>query len=232
MRKALPVDIDFGDVTMAMRDLLRRMGKKPFRPAAAAANFFLAATHPNTIKIARSAMIGVGFRAQRLANRLLKPVARAQTRMPPATVGKPKMVEQVVHFVNKRMPGGLPKKTARALLDIEDRSYIPHHPGPQANHARQRGGVLLSGLRIRAPVFASRTRDTGNAVASGSANGPAPRLPLLRVSAAWQRRSGQGRPDLHREPRAVSSRSQHTELSRHQDRGGQLRNLLRPVGRL
>ena len=123
--KPCPVDIDFGDVTMAMRDLLRRMGKKPFRPAAAAAAFFLEATNPNTIKLARTAMIDVGFKAQQLANRVLKPLARAQTQAPPATVGKPKMIEQVVHFVNKRMPGGLPKKTARALLDIEDRSYIP-----------------------------------------------------------------------------------------------------------
>ena len=30
-----------------------------------------------------------------------------------------------MHFVNKKMPGGLPKKTARALLDIEDRHYVP-----------------------------------------------------------------------------------------------------------
>ena len=30
-----------------------------------------------------------------------------------------------MHFVNKRMPGGLPKRTARALLDIEDRNYVP-----------------------------------------------------------------------------------------------------------
>jgi len=31
VRRAVPVDIDFGDVTMAMRDLLRRMGKKRFK---------------------------------------------------------------------------------------------------------------------------------------------------------------------------------------------------------
>jgi len=123
--KPCPVDIDFGDVSMAMRDLLRRMGKKRFRPTAAAAAFFLEATSPNTIKLARAAVVGVGYRAQRLANRLLKPIARTQTRNPPATTGKPRMHEQVVHFVNKRMPGGLPKRTARALLDIEDRAYVP-----------------------------------------------------------------------------------------------------------
>jgi Fe-S oxidoreductase len=31
----------------------------------------------------------------------------------------------VIHFVNKPMPGGLPKRTARALLDIEDKNYVP-----------------------------------------------------------------------------------------------------------
>jgi Fe-S oxidoreductase len=40
-------------------------------------------------------------------------------------VGKPPIREQVIHFVNKPMPGGLPKKTARALLDIEDKDFVP-----------------------------------------------------------------------------------------------------------
>ncbi len=123
--KPCPVDIDFGDVSMAMRDLLRRMGKKRFRPAAAAAAFFLEATNPATIKLLRQAVVGVGYTAQRLAHGLLSTAARRQTAAPPATTGRAPMHEQVVHFVNKRMPGGLPKRTARALLDIEDRAYVP-----------------------------------------------------------------------------------------------------------
>jgi Fe-S oxidoreductase len=31
----------------------------------------------------------------------------------------------VIHFVNKKLPGGLPTRTARALLDVEDRNYVP-----------------------------------------------------------------------------------------------------------
>ncbi len=120
-----PVDIDFGDVSMGLRDLLRRMGKKRFNPGTAAAMFFLNATNPQTVKVARKVMIDWGYKAQRLANRALNTVARAQTRRPPSTTGKPAIKEQVIHFVNKRMPGGLPKKTARALLDIEDRNYVP-----------------------------------------------------------------------------------------------------------
>ena len=120
-----PVDIDFGDVSMAMRDLLRRMGKKRFNPGTAASMFFLNATNPQTIKMTRKVMIDWGYKVQRLANRALNTLAKAQTRRPPATTGKPPIKEQVIHFVNKRMPGGLPKRTARALLDIEDRNYVP-----------------------------------------------------------------------------------------------------------
>ena len=127
-----PVKIDFGDVTMNMRNLLRKMGKKSFRPGNAAAMFMLNATNPETIKLARAAMVGVGMRAQRFVAGLLKGVARKQTSAPPASVGAAPIKEQVIHFINKKMPGNLPKKTARALLDIEDNNYVPIIRNPQA----------------------------------------------------------------------------------------------------
>src|SRR6185437_14454339 len=127
-----PVDIDFGDVSMAMRDLLRRMGRKRFNPGTAASMFFLNATRPETIRIARKLMIEWGYKAQRAAHGVFKGMARAQTRRPPASTGKAPVREQVVHFDNKRMPGGLPKKTARALLDIENSAYVPIIRDPAA----------------------------------------------------------------------------------------------------
>ncbi|MFZ4288472.1 DUF3683 domain-containing protein [Variovorax sp. HJSM1_2] len=130
-----PVKIDFGDVTMNMRNLLRKMGKKSFRPGNAAAMFFLNATNPETIKLARSAMVNVGFKAQRLANDVLRVAARKQTSAPRATVGTAPIKEQVIHFINKKMPGGLPKRTARALLDIEDSDYVPIIRNPKATTA-------------------------------------------------------------------------------------------------
>ncbi len=120
-----PVDIDFGDVSMEMRALLRRMGQKSFNPGTAASMFFLNAKDPRVIKATRAAMIGVGYKAQRLAHDLLAPVARKQVAHPPATVGKAPVREQVIHFINKKMPGGLPKQTARKLLDIEDPEIVP-----------------------------------------------------------------------------------------------------------
>ncbi|MDP4614100.1 MAG: FAD-binding oxidoreductase, partial [Limnohabitans sp.] len=127
-----PVNIDFGEVSMNMRNLLRKMGQKSFRPGNAAAMFMLNATNPETIKLARAAMVGVGMRAQRFVAGLLKGVARKQTSAPPASVGNAPIKEQVIHFINKKMPGNLPKKTARALLDIEDNDYVPIIRDPKA----------------------------------------------------------------------------------------------------
>ena len=107
-----PVNIDFGDVSMAMRSFLRKQGKKKSNIKTSMAMLFLNLTDPRTIKLVRGAFISVGYRAQRFANRLVRAVglAQAQTRRPPATVGKTPVRAQVIHFVNKPMPGNLPKK--------------------------------------------------------------------------------------------------------------------------
>jgi Fe-S oxidoreductase len=130
-----PVDIDFGDVSMNMRNLLRKMDKKSFNPGTAASMFFLNAKDPATIKLARSAIFGVGVTLQRWGNTVLKAVARRQTAAPKSTVGKAPVKEQVIHFINKKMPGNLPKKTARALLDIEDEQFVPIIRNPQLTNA-------------------------------------------------------------------------------------------------
>jgi len=130
-----PVKIDFGDVSMNMRNLLRKMGQKSFRPGNAAAMMFLNATNPSTIKAMRVGMVDIGFKAQRLAHDFLRLPAKKQTALPPATLGPAPLKEQVIHFINKKMPGGLPKQTARALLDIEDADYVPIIRDPRATSA-------------------------------------------------------------------------------------------------
>lgn len=130
-----PVKIDFGDVSMNMRNLLTKMGKKSFRPGNKMAMMMLNATNPETIKLLRAGMVGVGFKAQRMANNLLRGLARKQTAAPRSTVGPAPVKEQVIHFINKKLPGGLPKKTARALLDIEDKDYVPIIRNPKATTA-------------------------------------------------------------------------------------------------
>jgi len=129
-----PVKIDFGDVTMNMRNLLRKMGKKSWRPMAAFQAWFIGTQSVRGIQFAH-ALTNLSFKGQRLGNRLMSLVARRQTNAPPATVGTAPIKEQVIHFINKKMPGGLPKKTSRALMDIEDPDYVPVIRNPQTTTA-------------------------------------------------------------------------------------------------
>ncbi|MDO9188802.1 MAG: (Fe-S)-binding protein, partial [Sulfurimicrobium sp.] len=120
-------DIDFGDVSIAMRNFLRLQHKKKFNPGTFAAMLFLNATDPATIKAIRTVMIGWGYKAQRLGYAVGKHfgLVKPQTQHPPATLGKPPLTAQVIHFINKPMPGKMPNRTSRALLGLEDASMVP-----------------------------------------------------------------------------------------------------------
>ena len=124
--KPCPVDIDFGNVSIAMRNFLRKLGKKKFNPASALSMLYLNSSKPATVKLLRKLLLQWSYPAQRIGYRLAKYLGlfRAQTARPPATVGKPPIVAKVIHFVNKPMPK-VPSRTARALLDIEDNTIVP-----------------------------------------------------------------------------------------------------------
>ena len=178
-------------------------------------------------------MVDVGFKAQRFANDLLRGLAQqADRRAAGHAWARRRCKEQVIHFVNKKMPGGLPKKTARALLDIEDKDYVPIIRDPQATTAETEAVFYFPGLRLGAAVLAGGPGDAGDALARRRADGAAAGLPVLRLPAARLGPVRQGREDHHRQPGAVPPRRQHAELPRHQDRGGQLRHLLRPAAGL
>ncbi len=122
-----PVDIDFGEVSMAMRDFLRKQGKKKFNLVSAISMAYLNTSDPFTIKLMRKVTIEWSYKLQRVAHKVAKRFGLLSTQLkrPPATVGRAPIVAQVIHFINKPMPGNLPKKTSRALLDIEDNDVVP-----------------------------------------------------------------------------------------------------------
>ncbi|MDO6460588.1 DUF3683 domain-containing protein [Granulosicoccaceae sp. 1_MG-2023] len=124
-----PVNIDFGDVTVEMRKILLERGRRKSSIATKASMAFLNVKDPTTIKVMRKSMIDWGFKGQRLAADAFKllPVMGKQKAAPPDTTGGRPVVEQVVHFVNRKLPKAsmLPAKTTRALLGVEDARYIP-----------------------------------------------------------------------------------------------------------
>lgn len=128
-----PVDIDFGDVSIAMRNFLRHSGRKKFNPGSALSMLFLNSMDAGVIKLTRQLMIRMGYAAQRVGYFSAKRLGllRAQAAHPPATHGSTPIAAQVIHFINKPMPGGLPKRTSRALLGVEDPAMVPIIRDPQ-----------------------------------------------------------------------------------------------------
>jgi len=130
--KPCPVDIDFGDVSIKMRNFLREQGKKQFNPGTALGMAFLNAKDPATIKLLRTVMINWGYKAQNLAHGLAKRFGLLRDKKhPPATVGKADIKAQVIHFINRPMPKKMQSKTSRAMLGLEDDHMIPVIRNPQ-----------------------------------------------------------------------------------------------------
>ncbi|MFV2030479.1 DUF3683 domain-containing protein [Neisseria sp. S1] len=126
--KPCPVNIDFGDVTVAIRNYLRKSGKRKFNPAVAAGMAFLNATDPRTVNVLRKSVVDAGFRLQNWGYKMGQKFhlgLNKQKEAPKATLGSTPIKEQVVHFINRPLPRNVPLKTARALLGVEDNKTVP-----------------------------------------------------------------------------------------------------------
>ncbi|HET8807114.1 MAG TPA: DUF3683 domain-containing protein, partial [Methylophaga sp.] len=123
-----PVNIDFGDVTMKMRAVLKKQGKRNFSVGTLSAMAYLNAKDPLTVKLMHKTLVQMGAKAQRLAHGAAKYMgllANSKKKRPLPTTGKTPMLEQVVHFVKKPMPGNLPTQTTRGMLGLEDDKMVP-----------------------------------------------------------------------------------------------------------
>ena len=121
-----PVNIDFGNVTILMRQILNDSGKRKAKITTKAAMAFLNVKDPATIKLMRAGLIQFGYWAQRLAHHTAKRLGIVkEEKIPKSTTGKPVIREQVIRFLDKPLPKHLPSKTMRALLGAEDNKMIP-----------------------------------------------------------------------------------------------------------
>jgi len=120
-----PVNIDFGEVSVEMRKLLRKKGEKRTALATRLAIGYLNATDPMTVKIMRKGIIEWGYGAQRLGHTVAKWLGLTRSRQPKSTVAKVAIKEQVIEMLRKPLPGGVGSKTMRGLLRLEDPKVVP-----------------------------------------------------------------------------------------------------------
>jgi Fe-S oxidoreductase len=121
-----PVNIDFGDVSIQMRTILKKRGQRRVNIGTKASMAFLNVTDPSAIKIMRKGLIQWGYASQRLAYKIAKRVpGLGDKRIPASTTGKMPVKAHIVNFVKKPMPANLLTQTMRAMLGVEDEKIIP-----------------------------------------------------------------------------------------------------------
>jgi FAD/FMN-containing dehydrogenase/Fe-S oxidoreductase len=123
-----PVNIDFGDVTIKMRHILKKQGKRRENIGTKMSMAFLNVTSPGKVKAMRAGLIQAGYLGQRFMHSTLKMlpgVLPNKSARPKSTTGKPVIKEQVIQFFSKPMPAGVPTGTMRSVLGIEDDKTIP-----------------------------------------------------------------------------------------------------------
>jgi FAD/FMN-containing dehydrogenase/Fe-S oxidoreductase len=121
-----PVNIDFGDVSILMRRLLKQRGQKRTNLGTRLSMAYLNATDPGTVKLLHKAVIQWGYAAQRLGHNVAKRLGLLGNRRTPAATNTPASIPaQVIHLVRNPLPAGLPHQTARAVLGLEDSKMVP-----------------------------------------------------------------------------------------------------------
>ncbi|BBP46482.1 FAD-linked oxidase [Thiosulfatimonas sediminis] len=124
-----PVNIDFGDVSIRMRNILTNMGKKRFSLTTKAALFFLNTTNPTSINLMRKTMIGWSANMITLGHNVAKSfglVNKSSTEEIPHKTSKIAPVQQqVINFVRKPLNTGPNQPTMRKLLGLEESNMVP-----------------------------------------------------------------------------------------------------------
>ena len=121
-----PVDIDFGDVTAAMRHILVQRDRRRSNLGARAAMFFLDTTDPRLIRWLRLGLGHLGFAAINAMHGLLRRSGLlAPGAVPTATTDPPGPVDQVVELVRRPIRVAPPRRDYRARLGLTDRRYVP-----------------------------------------------------------------------------------------------------------
>ena len=131
-----PVNIDFGDVSIHMRHLLTLHGKKKSSLGAKAAIAFLNVKGPFAVNSMRTVLARGGFSAINIGHFFARKIGLLgkKNRIPPSTTGAIEQTTQVVNLVRKPIRVAVPRRTSRALLNLEDTNYVSIIRNQALNH--------------------------------------------------------------------------------------------------
>ncbi|MBF0096781.1 MAG: DUF3683 domain-containing protein [Magnetococcales bacterium] len=124
--KPCPVNIDFGSVTIRMREVLQTRGRKEKNPNKRLAMAFLTTSDAKVIHWTRRTLLQGGYAAQRLGYQWLRQMDPPNPdELPHATRGAATLNSHVRHLLSAPLPKPQLSQPARAILQLEESDAIP-----------------------------------------------------------------------------------------------------------
>lgn len=127
-----PVNIDFGDVSVKMKNILQKQGQHQGSLAAKVSMGYLNMTNPWRIRLVKKLLIDYGYKLQSLSARLARPLVG---KTPNKTVGKPDFGTELITILDKPLPTDTGNKPLRDLLDINDGKTLPILAHPEKSNS-------------------------------------------------------------------------------------------------
>lgn len=133
-----PVDIDFGDVTIMIRNLLLEWNKKRGNlPSKLGMKYLTQTEHPG-IQFVYKTVLRPGFEVQQISSNFYQKISGISTikkhELPSSTNEPPKLLSTAQHSLRKPLPK-IPKDTMRGFLDLSDPTMVPIIRDPEKNPA-------------------------------------------------------------------------------------------------
>ncbi|MCI6530266.1 MAG: DUF3683 domain-containing protein [Mesosutterella sp.] len=120
-----PVKINFGEVTIKLRNFLAANNYHRSNLPKRAGLGFLTLQNPASIKLARTVLVDYGFLAQRLAADAVKVTTKPSLTHPTPTTEYPSTKRSYFLLANRKLPRPRMHTTLRHLLNITDPSVVP-----------------------------------------------------------------------------------------------------------
>jgi len=142
-----PVNIDFGDVTTMMRNILKKNKQRKPNLTASLSLSFLNINSPGAISMLRKFVFRPAFVVQRIGYGLQKTLIPVQSKIPQATNGKMSLATHITHMIKKPLPT-LPAENMRSIFNMEDGRYVTIIRNPKVNEAEAEAVFFFPGCGI------------------------------------------------------------------------------------
>jgi len=130
--KPCPVNIDFGDVSIKMKNILIKQKQRHTNIASKASIAYLNMVQPWKINLTKKLLIDFSYKAQNIASKLSQPFLKKQ---PDKTIGTPNAFTELITILDKPLPTDTSQAPLRSLLNITDNGSVPILAHPEKSNA-------------------------------------------------------------------------------------------------